>query len=242
MKTHKQIFDAILAEIARRARDPKDRYKKRGAKWESDARIFPAIKNSDDSVDAEIRILVPRSIHERSIMIWLSQLCANVDKVKLPGRRDKKSHYWMALGCRYKEETISDDKRDQYLKFWGMLEIALYNRRTYYYREHFLSAVESIDRMRASWARKATEVVMRLTWDPTNYRPERKGEFAKVTKKKPKRGKHAKTKKTIRKVSTKQRKKTSKKSQRRSSASRKKITTIRSKSRLSIRKRTKTKR
>lgn len=159
------------------------------------------VRNADKSVDGEIRISVSRGTDERDIIRAMQVLT-------IP------DNTWFTVGTGYEEDIFPDNEtRDKYRLRWGFREAVQGYDTSYVRGEMFARALDIADKMRDAYRRKASEVVVRLRYDPrtpatrhvkkAGLGPDRKGKVTKAKVKK--RRKKSKARKVRRKIKRKTR-------------------------------------
>lgn len=139
------------------------------------------VRNADQSVDGEARIVLARGTDERDVIRALQV-------IRIP------ENVWFTIGTRYTDDVIPDESRDKYLRWRGYREAVQAFDTSYVRGETFARAKDIADKMRERYRRKASEVVVRLRYDPrtpatrpvkkAGLGPERKGRRTKPPKKK----------------------------------------------------------
>ncbi len=123
------------------------------------------VRNSDKSVDGELRVIVPRGTSERDIMR------DTLMDMRLP------KGTWFAAGARYAPDTVSPEARVEYATWYGKLDVTQWYARTNRQNraERLNDAYGMIETMHKRWRRKALEIVLRINYNPKDRRPDRKG-------------------------------------------------------------------
>lgn len=160
------------------------------------------VRNADQSVDGESRIILARGADERDVIRALQTIV-------IP------DNVWFTVGTRYEDSVIPDERRDHYLRWRGYREAVQGFDTSYVRGEIFERALSIADKMRKRYRRKASEVVIRLRYDvyapatrpvkKAGLGPNRKGKL--VPKKRKSKKRKSKARKVRRKTKRKVRKK-----------------------------------
>ena len=130
------------------------------------------VRNADGSVDGELRVLVPRGIDETDII-------RSLESIRIP------ANTWFTIGTRYEESAITDESKDRYLQWRGYREAVRGYDTSHVRGEVFADAINIARKVKESYGRKASEVVVRLAYTPhikadrptkrRNMQPDKKG-------------------------------------------------------------------
>lgn len=132
------------------------------------------VRNRDGSVDGELRLPIQRGVQERDVIKRISQAVDNGSFYPPPGS-------WLSMGARYNPDVISSAKgADDYRVWWGKVDVGAPYQRARFSAENLGTALRYADAMRKRYRRKASEVTIRIHYNPRDRRPTQKGKKGKV--------------------------------------------------------------
>jgi hypothetical protein len=153
-----------LDVIASRLRDAEKRAKKTGV----ESFVLSPVRNSDRTIDGEVRFIRPHGEVTRPFVLDVEGW------IVIP------KGVWVSVGGRFEPTTtvmehVTDPKTSRYEREQGLINIGAFFQRGRTKASVFLAARKFLEQMEETIKRRVLEVYVRLHYSPTDRQPERIG-------------------------------------------------------------------